>query len=47
MADGIIQKSGTPEMLFEHPQSERLVNFLGKVLLTPSTARPLLYRGVS
>ena len=24
-----------------------LVNFLGKVLLTPSTARPLLYRGVS
>lgn len=47
MADGIIQKSGTPEMLFDHPQSERLVNFLGKVLLTPSTARPLLYRGVS
>ena len=47
MADGIIQESGTPEMLFEHPQSERLVNFLGKVLLTPSTARPLLYRGVS
>ena len=32
MADGVIQKSGTPEMLFEHPQSERLVNFLGKVL---------------
>lgn len=47
MADGIIQESRTPEMLFEHPQSERLVNFLGKVLLTPSTARPLLYRGVS
>ena len=47
MADGIIQESGTPEMLFDHPQSERLVNFLGKVLLTPSTARPLLYRGVS
>ena len=47
MADGIIQESGTPEMLFKHPQSERLVNFLGKVLLTPSTARPLLYRGVS
>lgn len=47
MADGIIQESGIPEMLFEHPQSERLVNFLGKVLLTPSTARPLLYRGVS
>ena len=32
MADGVIQESGTPEMLFEHPQSERLVNFLGKVL---------------
>ena len=47
MADGIIQESRTPEMLFEHPQSERLVNFLGKVLLTPSTSRPLLYRGVS
>ncbi len=28
MADGVIQESGTPEMLFEHPQSERLVNFL-------------------
>ncbi|MFQ9126665.1 MAG: hypothetical protein ACLR4Z_07595 [Butyricicoccaceae bacterium] len=26
MADGIIQESGTPEMLFKHPQSERLVN---------------------
>ncbi len=32
MAVGVIQVSGTPEMLFEHPQSERLVNFLGKVL---------------
>ena len=32
MADGVIQESGTPEMLFEHPQSERLVNCLGKVL---------------
>ena len=32
MADGVIQESGTLEMLFEHPQSERLVNFLGKVL---------------
>ena len=32
MADGIIQESGTPEKIFEHPQNERLVNFLGKVL---------------
>lgn len=32
MADGIIQEYGTPEKIFEHPQSERLVSFLGKVL---------------
>ena len=32
MADGIIQESGTPEKIFEHPQNERLVSFLSKVL---------------
>lgn len=32
MADGIIQEYGTPERVFEHPKSERLVSFLGKVL---------------
>lgn len=32
MADGVVQEAGSPEMIFEHPQNERLVNFLGKVL---------------
>ena len=32
MADGIIQESGTPENIFEHPQNERLISFLSKVL---------------
>lgn len=32
MADGIIQEAGTPEKIFEHPQNERLISFLGKVL---------------
>lgn len=32
MADGIIQEMGTPTQIFEHPQNERLVNFLQKVL---------------
>lgn len=32
MADGIIQESGAPDKLFEHPKSERLVSFLGKIL---------------
>lgn len=32
MADGIIQEAGTPEQVFEHPKSERLISFLGKVL---------------
>lgn len=32
MADGIIQEYGSPEKVFEHPQSERLISFLGKVL---------------
>ena len=31
-ADGVVQEAGSPEMIFEHPQNERLVNFLGKVL---------------
>lgn len=31
MADGIIQESGTPEKIFEHPQNKRLVSFLSKV----------------
>ena len=29
MADGVIQESGTPEMLFEHPQSEREFSWQG------------------
>ena len=29
MADGVVQEAGSPEMIFEHPQNERLVNFLG------------------
>ena len=32
MADGVVQEAGSPEMIFEYPQNERLVNFLGKVL---------------
>ena len=32
MADGIIQESGTPEKVFEHPQNERLISFLSKVI---------------
>ena len=30
--DGIIQEENTPQEIFEHPQSERLQNFLAKVL---------------
>ena len=45
MADGIIQESGTPEMLFKHPQSERLVNFLGKVLKTIAGVLSILVGG--
>ena len=45
MADGIIQESGTPEMLFDHPQSERLVNFLGKVLKTIAGVLSILVGG--
>ncbi|MBP3311925.1 MAG: amino acid ABC transporter ATP-binding protein [Butyricicoccus sp.] len=32
MADGIVQETGTPEKIFNHPQNERLVSFLGKIL---------------
>ncbi|MDN6017312.1 MAG: peptide ABC transporter ATP-binding protein, partial [Bifidobacterium mongoliense] len=29
---GVIDEQGTPEQVFEHPQSERLQSFLSKVL---------------
>ena len=32
MADGVIVESGTPEEIFDRPQSERLRSFLAKVL---------------
>ena len=32
MADGIIAEQGTPEEIFTKPKSERLKNFLAKVL---------------
>ena len=32
MDSGIIAEDGTPEQIFEHPQSDRLKDFLGKVL---------------
>ena len=32
MADGAIVEEGSPSAIFEHPQSERLQNFLSKVL---------------
>ena len=32
MADGKLVEEGTPEDIFEHPQSERLQDFLSKVL---------------
>ena len=32
MADGKIVEQGTPEQIFEHPESPRLKDFLGKVL---------------
>ena len=32
LADGIITEEGTPEQIFEHPQSTRLRDFLRKVL---------------
>ena len=33
MADGKILEEGTPEQIFEHPQNERLQDFLSKVLI--------------
>ena len=32
MEDGVIVEDGSPEQIFEHPKSERLREFLGKVL---------------
>jgi polar amino acid transport system ATP-binding protein len=32
MADGIIEEAGTPEQIFEHPESERTQNFLKSML---------------
>ena len=32
MADGVIAEEGTPEEIFNHPQSQRLQGFLSKVL---------------
>ena len=32
MADGMLIEEGTPEDIFEHPKSERLQDFLSKVL---------------
>lgn len=32
LSDGIIQEDGTPQQVFEHPKSERLKEFLSKML---------------
>jgi polar amino acid transport system ATP-binding protein len=32
LADGVIAEEGTPDEIFNHPQSERLQSFLAKVL---------------
>ena len=32
MADGVIQEEGRPEDVFEHPQNERMKNFLSSML---------------
>ena len=32
MDEGVIVEQGTPEEIFDHPQSERLQSFLSKVL---------------
>ena len=32
MENGVIAEDGTPEEIFEHPKSDRLREFLGKVL---------------
>ena len=33
MADGVIMEQGTPDQIFNHPQSPRLQDFLSKVLI--------------
>ena len=33
MADGVIMEQGTPDQIFNHPQSPRLQDFLAKVLI--------------
>ncbi len=32
MDEGVIVEQGTPEEIFDHPQSDRLKSFLSKVL---------------
>ena len=32
MDEGVVVEQGTPEEIFDHPQSERLQSFLSKVL---------------
>ena len=32
MEDGRVVEDGTPEKLFDHPESERVKQFLGKIL---------------
>ena len=32
LEDGIIMEQGTPDEIFNHPKTERLQNFLAKVL---------------
>ena len=32
MDEGIIYEDGTTEQIFEHPQNQRLKEFLGKIL---------------
>ncbi len=32
MDDGIIQESGTPDEIFNHPKKPRTIEFLGKAL---------------
>ena len=33
MSDGVIMEQGTPDEIFNHPQSPRLQDFLAKVLI--------------
>ena len=32
MDDGIVVEEGTPQEIFDHPRSERLISFLGSML---------------